>query len=79
MDSDPIHAKDRPRPTAAPDIMAPDIMAPGIGATGAAPASGAAPSALGVADPAPGKAKKDKSSKRTADANSAAPGFATQF
>jgi pilus assembly protein CpaC len=79
MDSDPIHAKDRPRPTAAPDIMAPDIMAPGIGATGAAPASGAAPSGLGVADPAPGKAKKDKSSKRTADANSAAPGFATQF
>lgn len=45
---------------------APDAMAPGV------------PS-IGAAQPVSSAGKKDKSSKRSADAGSAAPGFATQF
>jgi pilus assembly protein CpaC len=68
MDSDNVHSKDRPRPTAAPT----ETVGPGVGAGVGTP--------VGAADPAPTKSgKKDKSSKRTADAGSAAPGFATQF
>lgn len=62
MDSDPIHAKPRPVPTAAPDVLAPSVGG-----------------SVGAADPAQGSGKKSKSSKRSADAGSAAPGFATQF
>jgi len=62
MDSDPIHSKPRPRPTAAPDVLA-----PGIGST------------VGAANPALGAGKPPKSSKRSTDADSAAPGFSTKF
>jgi len=54
----------KPRPG---PTAAPDVMAPGTG------------SGVGAADPSQGSGKKPKSSKRSADAGSAAPGFATQF
>jgi len=65
MDSDPIHAKERPRPTAAPTETTPPYGA----AQPASPAVMAAPVA----------GKKDKSGKRAADGGSVAPGFSTQF
>ena len=65
MDSDPIHAKERPRPTAAPTETPPPYGA----AQPASPAVMAAPVA----------GKKDKSGKRAADGGSVAPGFSTQF
>jgi pilus assembly protein CpaC len=70
MDSDPIHAKDRPRPTAAPtsDPAPPTPGAQALGTVGVANAA-----------PAPVKGKKDKPGKRTSGNDSAAPGFATKF
>ena len=65
MDSDPIHAKERPRPTAAPTETPPPYGA----AQPASPAVMAAPVA----------GKKDKSGKRAADGGSVTPGFSTQF
>jgi pilus assembly protein CpaC len=72
MDSDPVRAKDRPRPTAAPTEMAPSP-------SGIQPSGAQAVGSVGAADPAPVRGKKDKSAKRTADAGTVAPGFATQF
>jgi len=63
MDSATGNGKERPRPTAAPSAT----MAPG-------PDAG-----VGAASPLPMPGKKDKSAKRSADAGSVAPGFATKF